>query len=134
MKLRPLFLLAALLCSASAHDTQSAGNVQVTMFTDADDALRVGAATRLTFSFLHAGQALSACRCRVLLYTGTPSARVAPLKDLYLGNLGAGQVSTLLDGLPAGAYTLVLDGRPAQVGDFDAFRMRYTLRADPPSP
>jgi len=132
MKTQPLFLLAALLCSASAHDTQLAGNVQVTMFTDAEDELRVGAATNLTFSFVHSGQPITTCHCRVLLYKGTPSARVPPLKDLYLDALTGGQGKALLDGLPAGGYTLVLDGRPTKFGDFDAFRMRYVLSTQSP--
>jgi hypothetical protein len=127
-----LFLLLALLGCASAHDTQSAGNVQVTMITDADDLLRVKQPTTVSFSFVHTGQPLVACRCRVLLYRGKPSARVPPLKDVFLESLKIGRGSTLLDGLTAGAYTLVLDGRPVQFGDFSAFRMQYVLSAQAP--
>ena len=130
MKLQRLGLtLLTLLGLASAHDSQSAGNVQVTLLTDADDLLRVQGPTQISFSFLHLGTPLTACRCRVLLYKGTPSARVPPLKDLYLPTLQKGEISTVLDGLPEGGYTLVLDGRPIHFGDFDAFRMRYVLRA-----
>ncbi|WP_424950854.1 hypothetical protein [Deinococcus sp.] len=132
MKVRRLGLtMLMLLGLVSAHDSQSAGSVQVTLFTDADDLLRIQAPTRISFSFLHLGRPLTACRCRVLLYRGTPSARVPPLKDLYLGPLQQGEGNTVLDGLPEGGYTLVLDGRPIQFGDFDAFRMRYVLRAGP---
>ncbi|WP_425146487.1 hypothetical protein [Deinococcus sp.] len=132
MKLLKLALLLCLNLGAGlAHDSQSAGNVQVTLFTDADDGLRVNTATRISLRFVHAGQPLARCRCRILLYRGSPSARVAPLRDLYLDALQAGQGQALLQGLPAGAYTLVLDGRPVQYGEFDAFRMRYILSATP---
>lgn len=132
MKRRLLLLLAALLCSASAHDTQSAGNVQVTMTTDADDALRVQAPTSVTFLFRHAGGPLAPCRCRVLLYRGRPSARVPPLRDHLLGALDDSSGHVTFAELPAGAYTLVLDGRPQQFGDFDSFRMQYVLSAQAP--
>jgi hypothetical protein len=132
-----LVLLTALLAApVLAHDSQSAGNVNVTFSTDADDALRSGAPTQVLFSFEHTGQQLSgqpltACRCRALLYRGAPSARVGPLQDVMLKLGASGEARAVFEGVPAGDYTLVLDGRPQQFGAFGAFRMRYALSAKP---
>lgn len=116
---------------AGAHETQSAGAVQVTFATDAEDTLGTQGPTLLRFTLTRAGAALSGCRCRVLVYQGTPSAQAAPLLDVRLEALRQGAVSVLVPRVAAGAYTVVLDGRPVTFGDFDAFRLRYTLGTSP---
>ncbi|MFT2722225.1 hypothetical protein ACMT4L_19745 [Deinococcus sp. A31D244] len=113
----------------AAHETQSAGQVQVTFSTGADDTLSTQDPTLLQFVLTRAGGALTGCRCRLLLYQGTPSARVAPLLDVRLEALQQGVTRLELPKVTAGAYTVVLDGRPVTFGDFDAFRLRYTLAA-----
>jgi len=121
-----------LLGNAVAHDTRSAGGVQVTMSTDADDGLNVSSGTQVRLNFLHARTPLMACACRVLLYRGMPSARVPPLQDVQLTSLNAGGGTVQLITVPPGTYTLVLVGRPVQFGDFDAFKMQYVLQASAP--
>ena len=113
----------------AAHETQSAGQVQVTFSTGADDTLSTQGPTLLQFVLTRAGGALTGCRCRLLVYEGTPSARVAPLLDARLEALQQGVTRLQLPKVTAGAYTVVLDGRPVTFGDFDAFRLRYTLAA-----
>lgn len=128
---RLLLALALLAGTAVAHETKTAGSVQVTLLTNAEDGLRVGAQTVVTVEFKKKGGGpLAGCRCRVLLYRGTPSARVPPVQDVRLSALegGTGRVPLKVDA--PGSYTLVLDGRPPTFGDFDAFRLRYVLEAE----
>lgn len=114
---------------AQAHETISAGQVSLTISTDNDDALGVNQPTTLFFGFDHQGKALPACHCRVLLYTGTPSARTPPLNDAAL-SLSAGRSGQLKLSVPkAGTYTLIVVGRPVTYGDFDSFKMQYSLIA-----
>ncbi|GHG40551.1 hypothetical protein GCM10017784_39250 [Deinococcus indicus] len=114
---------------AAAHETQSAGQVQVTFSTGAEDTLSTQGPTLLQFVLTGPGGDLPGCRCRLLLYQGTPSARVAPLLDVRLENLQRGVTRLELPKVAAGAYTVVLDGRPVNFGEFEAFRLRYTLTA-----
>lgn len=114
---------------AAAHETQSAGQVQVTFSTGAEDPLSTQGPTLLQFVLTGPGGDLPGCRCRLLLYQGTPSARVAPLLDVRLENLQRGVTRLELPKVAAGAYTVVLDGRPVNFGEFEAFRLRYTLTA-----
>lgn len=129
-----LSTLLVLLCCAApalAHDTVSAGGVSITMFTDAGDKLRLNADTPVIFELQHAGKslALQSCRCTLLVYPGTPSARLPPLLSLPLKRLPDGRTGALVNVTVAGAYTLVLDGRPLRSGSFDAFRVQYSLPA-----
>ncbi|GGS25653.1 hypothetical protein [Deinococcus knuensis] len=114
---------------AAAHETQSAGQVQVTFSTDVDDTLSTQGPTLLQFVLTGPGGDLPGCRCRLLLYQGMPSARVAPLLDVRLEALQQGVTRLELPKVAPGGYTVVLDGRPVNFGDFDAFRLRYMLPA-----
>ena len=114
---------------AQAHDTISAGQVSLTISTDDDDDLGVGQPTTIFFRFDHQGKVLPECHCRALLYAGQPSARTAPLSDMKL-TLTAGRSGQLKLSVPkAGQYTLIVVGRSVTYGDFDAFKMQYTLVA-----
>ena len=128
--MKRLLALAALLTGAAlAHDTQSAGSVKVTMFTDANDKLRVNADTPVLFELQHDGKplAVQGCRCTLLVYLGAPSARTPPLASLPLKRLPDGRTGALVTITEPGSYTLVLDGRPVKFGSFDPFRVQYTL-------
>lgn len=87
---------------AGAHETQSAGAVQVTFATDAEDTLSTQGPTLLRFTLTKNGAALPGCRCRVLVYSGVPSARVAPLMDVRLEALQQGAVSGAVPQVAAG--------------------------------
>lgn len=126
---RAVLALALLLGGAGAHETQSAGPVQVTFSTEADDALYAAQPTQVRFVLTRVGDPLPSCRCRLLVYRGVPSARVAPVQDVRLDALQQGRVSGVVPALPEGAYTVVLDGRPVSFGDFEAFRLQYVVAA-----
>lgn len=122
-----LVLLSLVLGNVQAHETQSAGPVAVTFATGAEDVLSSSGPTTLLFTLRKKDQPLASCRCRVLIYAGTPSARVAPIVDQWLPALGEGGARLQIGAMASGSYTVVLDGRPTTFGDFDAFRLRYVV-------
>lgn len=123
--------LALTLSSAAAHDTISAGNVNLEWHTDANELLEVDADTTLTIRLsLPQNAPLSAerCRCTLLLYPGAVSARVRPTV-LKTEVDPQGHLSTTITVNRAGDYSLVVDGRPLKMGDFAPFRTTIRLKA-----
>ncbi|RTR28701.1 hypothetical protein [Deinococcus radiophilus] len=117
---------------ALAHEVASHGNVSAEFHTDANEQLRVGDDTLVSFRLLVRGEEIDAarCQCQLLLYPGQPSARVMPqILELESGfdEPQAAEGWVRVD--EPGPYTLVLAGKPVQAGDFDTFRIEYSLNA-----
>ena len=115
-----------------AHGGPSSALVEANLTTKVTGKLDKGARIQVDVRFSRAGQPIGTCRCRVLLYAGQPSARVAPLQDFMMGDLDVGAGEFKLNIPQRGDYTLVIDGRPTSYGLFDAFKMRYALQAGSP--
>lgn len=113
---------------AQASDTMQVGPVSLRLiFPDATEIIPAAQPVPLTLSLFKDGVPVGGCRCRVLVYAGEPSARVAPVRDLLLPPLKGGTVAFTLNLTTTGPYSVVVDGRPVQPGDFDPFRIVHPL-------
>ena len=115
--------------SANAHLPDSSSQVEAILSTDNSDELRVNKLTTITIKFKNLGNSNAKCRCRALLYSGSPSARIPPIEDQKFEVVDGGLAHINVNATLSGDYTLVIVGHPLIYGQFVDFKIDYALVA-----